>query len=263
MFYFSRAANAMLGRSIKVRPLSLPQQRLFTPLRRNFGTTPIAHDASSQYVSAMFNAWKANPTAVHSSWDQYFKSNPTLEKPAQGQSTSQMQNRIQVGVHAQRILSTFRKYGHFYANLDPLGLKTKDFRKELVLSRLGVTEEDLDLPVTKADIDTALSADSKETLDDGYTLRDLIHNLETSYCGHVGVEYMHIQDRVQCNWIRTSIEKNIFTKSLDDNTYTPTKEERLSCLDRLTWGTLFEEFLGEKFQDKRYQNTFILLTNFC
>jgi len=200
----------------------------------------------------MFNAWKANPTAVHSSWDQYFKSNPTLEKPAQGQSTSQMQNRIQVGVHAQRILSTFRKYGHFHANLDPLGLKTKDFRKELVLSRLGVTEEDLDLPVTKADIDTALSADSKETLDDGYTLRDLIHNLETSYCGHVGVEYMHIQDRVQCNWIRTSIEKNIFTKSLDDNTYTPTKEERLSCLDRLTWGTLFEEFLGEKFQDKRF-----------
>jgi len=39
-----------------------------------------------------------------------------------------------------------------------------------------------------------------------WKLRDLVAALQNAYCGKVGIEYMHIPDRGQCNWIRDQIE---------------------------------------------------------
>lgn len=55
---------------------------------------------------------------------------------------------------------------------------------------------------------------------------------------------MHIQDREQCNWLRSKVE-------LSPSLYIPSKEERIECLDKLTWATRLEEFLALKFPDKR------------
>ena len=35
-----------------------------------------------------------------------------------------------------------------------------------------------------------------------WKLGTLIENLKKSYCENIGVEYMHITDRSECNWIR-------------------------------------------------------------
>merc|ERR1712185_885813 len=71
------------------------------------------------------------------------------------------------------------------------------------------------------------------------TLRNIISRLEEIYSGHIGVEYMHIWDHEQVNWIREQIE-------------TPqkiefTKEEKLRMLDRLCWSDHFEAFLAQKY----------------
>jgi 2-oxoglutarate dehydrogenase E1 component len=39
-----------------------------------------------------------------------------------------------------------------------------------------------------------------------WTLREIRDVYEEAYCGKIGVEYMHIPDREQCNWIRDKIE---------------------------------------------------------
>jgi hypothetical protein len=60
-----------------------------------------------------------------------------------------------------------------------------------------------------------------------YTLRQLVNRLQEVYCGSIGYEYMHIQSRAQCNWIRERIET-----SGDAPLST---EERRQLLDRMCY----------------------------
>lgn len=39
-----------------------------------------------------------------------------------------------------------------------------------------------------------------------WTLREIVTAMEEAYCGKIGVEYMHIPSRTQCNFIRNFIE---------------------------------------------------------
>lgn len=38
------------------------------------------------------------------------------------------------------------------------------------------------------------------------TLREILKRLETTYCRHIGVEFMFINSLEQCNWIRQRME---------------------------------------------------------
>ena len=60
--------------------------------------------------------------------------------------------------------------------------------------------------------------------------------MENSYCGKIGVEYMHIPDREQCNWIRDKIELRQFE--------TVSQQEKLLILDRLYWTDEFSQFIS-------------------
>jgi len=58
------------------------------------------------------------------------------------------------------------------------------------------------------------------------------------YCGTIGYEYMHIQSRAQCNWIRERIE------TLED---TPlSKAEKAHLLDRMAYAETLETFAATK-----------------
>jgi len=76
------------------------------------------------------------------------------------------------------------------------------------------------------------------------TIKEILESLERAYCGTVGVEYMHIQSRTKCNWLRERIENR--------HAYLLKNEEKLVAYDRLAWATHFEKFLGIKFSDKRF-----------
>ena len=66
------------------------------------------------------------------------------------------------------------------------------------------------------------------------TVRELVDDLQEAYCSTVGFEYMHIQGREQCNFLRKRISEK----------ETMSKEDRHNLLDRLTWATVFEKYLG-------------------
>ena len=70
-------------------------------------------------------------------------------------------------------------------------------------------------------------------------LRDIITRLEQIYTTSIGVEYMHIWDHEQVNWIREQIETSEQIEF--------THEEKLRMLDRLCWSDHFEAFLANKY----------------
>ncbi len=40
-----------------------------------------------------------------------------------------------------------------------------------------------------------------------WVLRDLISAYREAYCQKIGVQFMHIEDRVVCDWIRDKFEQ--------------------------------------------------------
>jgi 2-oxoglutarate dehydrogenase E1 component len=69
-------------------------------------------------------------------------------------------------------------------------------------------------------------------------LRDVLGVLRDSYCRRTGVEYMHIQDPLERQWIQARVERR-YTK--------PTPEEQRHILTRLNAAEAFETFLQTKF----------------
>lgn len=76
-------------------------------------------------------------------------------------------------------------------------------------------------------------------------LLTLVFHLLSLLGGHIGVQYVHIPDKDQCDWIRERVEI--------PRPWSYTTSEKRSILDRLMWSELFEQFIATKFPtEKRF-----------
>ncbi len=99
-------------------------------------------------------------------------------------------------MRALMMIRVYRVRGHLEAQLDPLGLTVPKPHPELDPATYGFTEADMDRPIF---IDNVLG---RETA----TAREILAVLRQTYCGPIGVEYMHIQDPDQKAWLQRRIE---------------------------------------------------------
>src|SRR5918992_4459567 len=72
------------------------------------------------------------------------------------------------------------------------------------------------------------------------TLREIVRRVRETYCGTMGVEYMHIQDPGQKTWIQGRIE-NIHNRTEF------TSNGKRTILEGLTAAETFEKFLDKKY----------------
>jgi 2-oxoglutarate dehydrogenase E1 component len=135
-------------------------------------------------------------------------------------------------VRALMLIRAYRVRGHLLANLDPLGLQKPGTSRDRDLdpAAYGFTEADMDRPIFT---DHVLGFERA-------SLRQIVELLRRTYCGTLGVEYMHIQDPNQRAWIQDRIEH---ARNVPD----PTPEARRAILSRLTAAESFERFLDKRF----------------
>ena len=186
---------------------------------------------------------------------QAFQPPPTIVPNAEGgmasvMPTSDMSSDDHVANHlkAQLLVRAYQARGHHKARTDPLGIRTEaesfGYRrpKELELDHYQFTEKNLDeeFALGPGILPRFKSADREKM-----TLREIVKTCERLYCGAYGIEYIHIPDREQCDWIRNRTEIPMpYKYSVDD---------KRRILDRLIWGTSFESFLATKYpNDKRF-----------
>ncbi|XP_056616415.1 2-oxoglutarate dehydrogenase-like, mitochondrial isoform X4 [Triplophysa dalaica] len=74
-------------------------------------------------------------------------------------------------------------------------------------------------------------------------LREIIRRLEMSYCSHIGVEFMFINNVEQCQWIRQKFESPEIMPFSD--------REKRTLLARLVRSTRFEDFLARKWSSEK------------
>ncbi|MBF0134522.1 MAG: 2-oxoglutarate dehydrogenase E1 component [Magnetococcales bacterium] len=136
----------------------------------------------------------------------------------------------QDSIRALMLIRSYRVRGHLHARFDPLGLEGKGTFPELEPATYGFSEADMDRPIF---IDRVLGPETA-------TMREILQILKKTYCGSVGVEFMHIQDVEQKTWIQQRIEAT-------GNRAEFTVEGKSAILERLIQAEEFERFLQKKF----------------
>ena len=125
------------------------------------------------------------------------------------------------------LIHAYRVRGHLMADTDPLEYRQRR-HPDLDVQTHGLTLWDLD-----RDFPTG-GFGGKPVMQ----LRHILGVLRDSYCRTIGIEYMHIQDPDQRQWIQERVERP-YNK--------PTREEQLRILAKLNAAEAFETFLQTKF----------------
>ncbi|MCZ4282441.1 2-oxoglutarate dehydrogenase E1 component [Kiloniella laminariae] len=133
-------------------------------------------------------------------------------------------------IRALMLIRAYRVRGHLEANLDPLGLKPINPHPELDPLSYGFLEADMDRPIF---INGVLGLETA-------SLRQIVERVRKTYCGKIGVEFMHIQEPEQKAWIQERIE------GIHNRTDFTVKGKQ-AILERLTAAETFEQFLGKKY----------------
>ncbi|MGE2719007.1 multifunctional oxoglutarate decarboxylase/oxoglutarate dehydrogenase thiamine pyrophosphate-binding subunit/dihydrolipoyllysine-residue succinyltransferase subunit [Mycolicibacterium celeriflavum] len=128
------------------------------------------------------------------------------------------------------LIAAYRNRGHLMADIDPLRLDKNRFRSHPDLDVLthGLTLWDLD---REFKVNGFAGAWQKK-------LRDVLGLLRDSYCRHIGVEYTHILEPEQQQWLQDRIEKKHEK---------PTVAEQKYILSKLNAAEAFETFLQTKY----------------
>ncbi len=133
-------------------------------------------------------------------------------------------------IRALMLIRAYRVRGHLEATLDPLGLLKPDAHPELDPRTYGFADFDLDRPIF---INYVLGLETA-------TMRQIIDVVRNTYCGNIGVEFMHIQGPDEKAWIQERIEG---IRNQTDFT----ERGKEAILGALTRAEVFEQFLDKKY----------------
>jgi 2-oxoglutarate dehydrogenase E1 component len=133
-------------------------------------------------------------------------------------------------IRAMMLIRTYRVRGHLAADLDPLGLTRRDVPADLTPEFHGFTQADLDRPIWLGGVLGFEQA----------TVREIVRKLQSTYCGHIGFEYMHINEVEERRFIQARIEG-------EEETVQFTPEGKQSILAKVIHAEQWEKFLARKY----------------
>src|SRR5438309_6372041 len=187
--------------------------------------------ANKDYVAEQYRRYKADPRSVGEEWALFFagfelgaSGNGALVGAATaGAPAAAATGPPVIGVFD--LVHSYRELGHLVADLNPLAPKPAG-HPLLEPSEFGFGDEDLDRVVSCGGFRGCSRT----------SIRDLIARLQATYCGTIGVEYMHIQDQEQRVWLQERMEPTSNRPDLSP-------EDRLRVLDSLITAEGLEQFL--------------------
>ena len=237
--------------------------------------TSFLYGANAAFVEDLYATWASDPGAVEPSWAAFFASlmdgaadvkrgagQPSWTKPAaplarpdwlsaldgmwpaveakvgkaiQDRTPKATQDDVRAAtldsLRAIMMIRAYRMRGHLKANLDPLGLATTPGdASELDPATYGFSEADLDRTIF---LDFVLGLETS-------TIREILAIVRRTYCGSLGVQYMHISDPKEKAWLQERIEGR-------DKEIAFTREGKIAILKKLIEAEGFERFLHRRF----------------
>ncbi|HEV2595609.1 MAG TPA: 2-oxoglutarate dehydrogenase E1 component [Sphingomicrobium sp.] len=133
-------------------------------------------------------------------------------------------------IRAMMLVRTYRVRGHLAADLDPLRLTRREVPADLTAEYHGFSDADLDRPIWLCGVLGFEQA----------SVREIVAVLQRNYCGHVGLEYMHINEVEERRFLQDRMEGK-------DAEITFTPEGKQSILAKVIHAEQWEKFLARKF----------------
>ena len=135
-------------------------------------------------------------------------------------------------IRALMLIRSYRVRGHLQATLDPLGIEQATNNPELTPEFYGFSEADLDRPIY---LDGVLGLQTG-------SIREVLGILRRTYCGNIGIQFMHIAEPEEKSWLQARFEG---PDKFEQNAFT--KEGKLAILNKLIEAEGFERFLHKRF----------------
>src|SRR4051794_34124796 len=157
------------------------------------------HRANSDYLERLYAQYQGNPQSVDGQWQAFFAGieAASIHSPRQLDSSgAQPRQPDWLDQRIYELVHSYRELGHCLAKIDPLG-HDRPAHPLLALSESGLSEADLDLKIESSSF---LGPPVN-------TLRELLAQLQATYCGPLGVEYMTITDKEQRTWLQERMER--------------------------------------------------------
>jgi len=167
---------------------------------------------SMAFVDGLYEDYLADPASVPEDWRQafaalangnasvkdvahrdiraHFLDNADTKRVAAVASEDSKQYQV------ANLINAYRSHGHQAAKLDPLEMAVR-----LPVPSLDLTYHQLG----EADLNRTFYAGSYFNGSE-MALRDIYQALRDTYCGSIGIEYMHIADNVETEWLQHKME---------------------------------------------------------
>lgn len=202
---------------------------------------------SMAYVDGLYEDYLTDPSSVSDDWRAIFEGlSPVDGNPVdsshrdirnyflqQADNEAIRINRVvadekeaQVG----HLIHAYRSYGHQAAKLDPLEMAERTDIPSLSLAYHHLTDADLNRTFF------AGKAFSAEKL----PLSEIYKALRDTYCGSIGIEYMHIANTVETDWLQNKMESRRGREHYD-------AAKQISILKGLIAADGLETYLGTRY----------------
>ena len=214
------------------------------------------HGSNAAFIEELYSRYLVDENSVDENWRDWFSElrngEPGEGEIAADQDHLQIQAQMKAAVMSKRrasaasgtvsneheskqvkvlqLINAYRVKGHQKARLDPLGLAEIPGISEMTLAGNELSE---------ADLDTEFKTGSLFGVEEA-PLREIIARLVKTYCGTVGLEYMHIEDRSQKRWIQVQIETSLSTPDFREG-------RRNRILDRIIAAENLEKYLHTRY----------------
>ena len=209
-------------------------------------------NAHPSYIESMYEKYQQDPNQVEASWRAFFKGFDfagSTNGHAEGGSATVSSDALDKEFKVLALIKAFRNRGHLLSTTNPIRQR-RDRHPNLRLEDFGLS-----------DSDRGLSFEAGREIGLGKaTLQQIIDHMRKVYCGNIGVEYHHIQDRDKRRWIRAKME------SVEpDTSFGFSDDQKRRILEKLNGAVVFERFLHTKYiGQKRFsleggENTIVAL----
>lgn len=197
------------------------------------------------YVDNLYEDYLADPNSVPEDWRAIFRALPQVDGQVKDISHRDIRNYflenadkkpVQVtSVDAKQaqvthLINAYRKLGHHAAHLDPLEMAERLYVPQLELSYHNLSDADLN--------ETYFAGETFAK--NQMTLREIYQALRDTYCGSIGIEYMHIANDEELQWLQQKLE-SVKGRAVFNN------DKKLEILKELIAADGLERYLGTRY----------------
>ncbi|PLY03226.1 MAG: 2-oxoglutarate dehydrogenase E1 component [Desulfuromonas sp.] len=182
---------------------------------------------SPAWIENLYRLWEESPDQVPATWRAYFEGFALGQADETGSTGLSPEMSVKSSA-VQSLIYRYRDIGHLLACTDPLSPCLLE-HTQLSLDAFDLTEDDLDTVFH-----------TRRFIRPSATLREIIDVMRDTYCRSIGVEFMHIQDNEERQWLKNRMESCLNRPRFSDET-------KLQIYRKILEATLFEAFLHKKF----------------